>query len=126
MNNVAIGYQALLANTTGTHNIAIGSSALPKSVILFKIKLIPASHQKLTPNYTTYVVLHNGTLNYIIRSNPVWVNNIYYDIDTSLKIFKTMYPRWFTLYQYFKFNQDGIPLDIFINIIHYYVDIKPN
>jgi hypothetical protein len=36
-----------------------------------------------------------------------------------------MYPRWFTIYQFFKLN-NTMPLDIFSSILQYYIYIKPD
>lgn len=57
-----------------------------------------------------------------------WINEypdkLKLSMQQSLKRFNDMYPRWFTLFKYFKYNQDGIPLDVFNNMICYYIHIE--
>jgi hypothetical protein len=109
--NVAIGYNCLNQNTR----------ILP--TLLFKTKLVSKQHIPI-PNCILYYVYYYNKIDYYIQRNNKWLNPIS-RIDEALSIFNIMYPRWFTLYQYFKYNNDNVPLDIFINMIKYYIDIKP-
>jgi hypothetical protein len=49
--------------------------------------------------------------------NPILINKIH-------EIHHELYQHWFLLYQYFKYNNDYIPFDIFTHIIQYYVNIN--
>jgi|SRR6516164_9590805 hypothetical protein len=116
--------------TTGLHNIAIGSKALFINVIfLFKIDMMPKQFVSSVINIPTtiiYYAYYNQNIIPIYYINKKWYYECLFAINTckALKKFKIMYPRWFTLYQYFKFNYE-IPLDIFNHIIQYYIYIKP-
>lgn len=124
--NIAIGSNALFVNTMGSQAIAIGSNALyPIATFLFKIKLIPTIHNNISlPNYNVYIAIFDNKLHYFEECNNIWMKNSHFNLNKSLEIFNIMYPKWFTLYQFFK-TQSILPLDIFIYTLQYYVDIKP-
>jgi hypothetical protein len=98
--------------------------------ILFTINLTPSSypHWLYLPQYFIILYYKNNKLSHCLftldylREYPEILK------DTVIQEFKTyymMYLRWYNLYLYFKYNQNNIPLDLFINIIKYYIDIKP-
>jgi hypothetical protein len=76
--------------------------------------------------YTVYFAFYQNEIIRLTQIDDQWIdagklgNHI---LNQAKEGFEIMYPRWFTLYHFFK-TQDDIPLDIFINIIKYYVDIK--
>jgi len=98
--------------------------AISTPVFLFKVNLIPDKfYNHITyPHYSLYIGYHECQIKHFIKINHYW-NASFYNLNEALSIFNKMYPRWFTLYHYFKCHHD-IPMDIFTNILKYYTFIN--
>lgn len=97
-------------------------------VILLKLNLTccyPSCIQ--LPDYCLYLYYLDGKISHAIFCHQ-WINDypdlLRQDVIKEINTYNTMYPRWYTLYLYFKYNNDDVPLDIFTSIIYYYVDIN--
>jgi hypothetical protein len=98
-------------------------------VILSKIKLNPSIPYSCIQLPQYYMILYYNINHEIAHFIFNYDYLQYYQPDMKqimnrlLQNYEIMYPRWFTLYQYFKYNNDNIPFDIFVNIIQHYVDL---
>jgi hypothetical protein len=128
-NNVAIGYNALLATTTGCGGVAIGVSNY--KIIILTHKLLVDDHvQKYCKNespFTSYIVydIVDSSCFYAINTHSNWVTNKTYTygyvLDKALLYYNKMYPRWMTLFLSIQVYLGDISYDILVNIMSNYI-----
>lgn len=128
-NSVAVGYNALLANTIGSGNIALGSFRGDDKIIILTHKLLIDDHvQKYCKNeFTSYIIydIVDSYCFYAIETHSNWVTNKTYTygyvLDKALIYYNKMYPRWMTLFLCVKVYLGDIAHDILVNIMSNYI-----
>jgi hypothetical protein len=132
MNNVAIGYQALMACTTGSINVAVGYDALNtpyKKIIILTSKVLmdPMAEKYCYPKskITSYIIYDSNTYFHALFVHDCWASDSYYSnsqLNDAVIQYNKMYPRWMILFLCIKVYLGDISHDILSNIMSYYIN----
>lgn len=126
--NTAIGYNTLIANTSGTDSHALGYGYNPKKYIVLKCSYFQdpiAVTYGFDKKFASLLIYNNVTnkLEYDFISLPT---NGLSNINDAYKIYEKIMPKYITLYLSLKQHLHEAHHDICTHLSKYYIDLYYN